>query len=204
MSTLTAFIGIEEKSVKRTMINEVKIGNQIWMVENLNVDKFQNGDPIPEAKTNEEWKKAGEARKPAWCHYDNDLANGAKYGKLYNWYAVNDQRGLAPAGYHVSSSGEFSILEEYLGKDAGQKMKSTNGWNENGNGTNSSGFSGLPTGCRFPDGSFKNIGVVGFCWSSWSTEPGFAVYHYMIKNNGELIRADSKKVAGLSVRCLKD
>ena len=80
-------------------MKEVKIGDQIWMVENLNVDKFRNGDIIPEAKTNEEWKKANENKQPAWCYYGNDLTYGEKYGKLYNWYAVTDQRGLAPEGY---------------------------------------------------------------------------------------------------------
>lgn len=64
--------------------NEVTIGNQVWMAENLNVDKFRNGDPIPEAKSNEEWEAAGVNKQPAWCYYDNDSANGAKYGKLYN------------------------------------------------------------------------------------------------------------------------
>lgn len=79
----------------------VTIGNQVWMAENLNVDKFRNGDLILQAKTEEEWKKAGENKHPAWCYFDNDTANDAKYGKLYNWYAVNDPRGLAPAGWHI-------------------------------------------------------------------------------------------------------
>jgi hypothetical protein len=108
--------------------NEVKIGTQVWMTKNLNVDKFRNGDPIPQAKTREEWKAAGENKQPAWCYYDNDPANGVKYGKLYNWYAVNDARGLAPAGYHVPSDAEWTILENQLGSDAGTKMKSTSGW----------------------------------------------------------------------------
>ena len=81
--------------------NDVKIGNQIWMVKNLNVETFRNGDHIHEAKTLEEWKIAGENQKPAFCYYNNDPKNGTIYGKLYNWYAVNDPRGLAPAGYHI-------------------------------------------------------------------------------------------------------
>ena len=106
----------------------ITIGTQVWMTKNLNVDKFRNGDPIPQAKTDEEWKTAGENKQPAWCYYDNDPANGAKYGKLYNWYAVNDARGLAPAGYHVPSDAEWTILENQLGSDAATKMKSTSGW----------------------------------------------------------------------------
>ena len=68
----------------------VKIGTQVWMTKNLNLDKFRNGDPIPKAETFEQWKKAGDNKQPAWCYYNNDPANGVKYGKLYNWYAVNN------------------------------------------------------------------------------------------------------------------
>jgi len=112
--------------------------------KNLNVSTFRNGDPIPQAKTVEEWKKAGENQQPAWCYYDNDPADGEKYGKLYNWYAVDDTRGLAPKGWHVPSNAEWTILTDYLGGmnvvGIGTKMKSKTGWNEDGNGTNSSGF----------------------------------------------------------------
>jgi TolA-binding protein len=107
----------------------VKIGTQTWMAENLNVSTFRNGDPIMEAKTNEEWEKAGKEGKPAWCNYENDPKNGAKYGKLYNWYAVNDPRGLAPAGWHVPSDAEWTTLGDQLGDEASNKMKSTSGWN---------------------------------------------------------------------------
>ena len=108
----------------------VKIGNQTWMAENLNVSTFRNGDPIPEAKTDEEWKRAGENQQPAWCYYENDPKNGQKYGKLYNWYAVNDPRGLAPEGWHVSTNIEWKNLADFQGGrwDAGKKMKSTSGW----------------------------------------------------------------------------
>jgi uncharacterized protein (TIGR02145 family) len=106
----------------------VKIGTQTWMAENLNVSTFRNGDLIPEAKTKEEWEKAGKEGKPAWCYYDNDPKNGAKYGKLYNWYAVNDHRGLAPAGWHVPTDTEWTTLGDQLGSDPGKKMKSTSGW----------------------------------------------------------------------------
>src|SRR5690606_1972585 len=74
----------------------ITIGNQVWMSENLNVDRFRNGEPIPQARSNEEWKKAGENHQPAWCYYQGDPNNDAKYGKLYNWYAIKDERGLAP------------------------------------------------------------------------------------------------------------
>ena len=76
----------------------VKIGNQTWMKKNLDVSKFRNGDIVPEVRSQEEWSNAALENKPAWCYYNNDQANGVKYGKLYNWYAVNDPRGLAPEG----------------------------------------------------------------------------------------------------------
>jgi uncharacterized protein (TIGR02145 family) len=120
------------------------------MTENLNVDKFRNGDPIPEAKIDEEWEEADENGEPAWCYYDNDSTNGVKYGKLYNWYAVTDPRGLAPEGWNVPIDEEWTTLIDFLGGEdvAGTKMKSTSGWAESGNGTKESGFSGLPGGNR--------------------------------------------------------
>ncbi len=112
---------------------EVKIGKQVWMIKNLDVDTFRNGDAIPEAKTDEEWVRAGEESKPAWCYYENDPKNGKKYGKLYNWYAVVDPRGLAPKGWHIPSDAEWSSLINYLGGNeiAGKKMKSKHGWKGN-------------------------------------------------------------------------
>jgi uncharacterized protein (TIGR02145 family) len=101
----------------------VVIGTQTWMAENLNVSTFRNGDTIPEVKSKEEWEKAGDEGKPAWCYYDNDTANGRIYGKLYNWYVVIDKRGLALAGFHIPTDAEWTILENNLGEGAGTKMK---------------------------------------------------------------------------------
>jgi uncharacterized protein (TIGR02145 family) len=106
----------------------VKIGSQVWMAENLNVSRFKNGDPIPEAKSFEEWNKASAEGKPAWCFYENDPKNGLKYGRLYNWYAVNDPRGLAPEGWHVPTILEWEQLNNFLGDNAGIKIKSKSGW----------------------------------------------------------------------------
>lgn len=96
----------KSQSSSFSAIKSIKIGNQTWMTENLNVDNFQNGDIIPEAKTTEEWEQAGKRQQPVWCYYDYDINNGKKYGKLYNWYAVNDPRGLAPKGWHIPSDEE--------------------------------------------------------------------------------------------------
>lgn len=114
--------GKYKAELKIIQYNSVKIGNQVWMSENLNVSTFRNGDPIPEAKTNEEWDRAGANKQPAWCYYNNDPRNGAKYGKLYNWFAINDPRGLAPEGWHVSNLDDWNILDLYNKKTNLEKM----------------------------------------------------------------------------------
>jgi len=184
----------------------VTIGTQVWMTKNLDVSTFRNGDPIPQAKTDEEWKKAGENKQPAWCYYNNDPANGAKYGKLYNWYAVNDSRGLAPVGYHIPSDAEWTKLTDFLGGNevAGTKMKSTDGWKGNGNGTNESGFSGLPGGYRYFGGTFDDFGDYGYWWSSSENLTTNAWYRYLNYVNGYVSRYGYSKGRGFSVRCLRD
>ncbi|MBU3713406.1 MAG: hypothetical protein FGM46_00490 [Ferruginibacter sp.] len=208
---LALFILFTFHFLQSSQAQTVTIGKQVWMSENLNVDKFRNGDLIPEAKTDEEWKKAGEEGNPAWCYYENrssqdDPENGEKYGKLYNWYAVNDSRGLAPKGWHIPSDDEWSILTNFLGgaKVAGEKMKSKTGWNEGGNGSNSSGFSGLPGGSRTYSGAFNTFGDDGYWWSS--TEEGTlnAWYRYMDYDYSTIVRLNYDKANGFSVRCLRD
>jgi uncharacterized protein (TIGR02145 family) len=195
-----------EVSIQR-MAPWVKIGSQVWTTENLNVSTFRNGDPIPEAKTKEEWVRAGENKQPAWCYYDNDPKNGAKYGKLYNWYAVNDSRGLAPVGYHIPSDDEWTKLHNFLGGDlvAGSKIKSTSGWENNGNGTNSSGFSGLPGGLRDYYGYYYNIGNLGYWWSASEFSTNEAYSRYLNEMYDYLNRSKYVyKEKGFSVRCLRD
>lgn len=189
---------------------EITIGKQVWMTENLNVDTFRNGDPIPHARTNIEWERAMEKGEPAWCYYDNDPANGEKYGKLYNWYAVNDPRGLAPEGWKIPSVEDWSRLRDFLGGDsvAGKKMKFTDFWadhqGESGNGTNESGFSGLPGGLRYGDGSFEDAGHVGFWWLSPSHPTDYPRYRILSKNTDGAHGGFGNKERGLSVRCLRD
>jgi uncharacterized protein (TIGR02145 family) len=184
----------------------VRIGNQTWMSENLNVSHFRNGDTIPEAKTDEDWVKASENEQPAWCYYDNDPANGAKYGKLFNWYAVNDSRGLAPNGYHIPSDAEWTKLTDFLGGEefAGTKMKSKSGWAENGNGTNTSSFSGLPGGGRNSYGNFSFVGHYGVYWSSTEHGKDDAWLLFLFDNLGYGYKNNGHKQNGHSVRCLRD
>ena len=192
--------------VNAGMAQTVTIGSQVWMTKNLNVDKFRNGDTIPEAKTEGEWNAYGDAGKAAWCYYENDPKNGAKYGKLYNWYAVNDPRGLAPKGWHIPTDAEWTELTDYLGgiEKAGAKMKSKQGWNENGNGTNSSGFSGFPGGSRHDDGTFDFIGDLGLWWSSTENFTNDAWYRSLCNVLGNVYRNNYNKADGFSVRCLRD
>lgn len=188
----------------------VKISNQIWMAENLNVGNFRNGEEIPEAKTNEQWKKAGEEGKPACCNYNNDPENGKKFGKLYNCYALKDPRGLTPPGCYVPSNEDWEKLIDNIGgnNEAAIKMKNTSGWNMNGNGTNISGFTALPGGRRTGNGSFSGIGDFGYWWSS--TEKGsdwtYGVWYRSIsKSVGNVHRDYDNEENGFSVRfiCLQ-
>jgi uncharacterized protein (TIGR02145 family) len=197
----------EEKTInEKVLFDEVTIGKQVWMTKNLNVDKFRNGDPIPHAKTKEEWYNAGKNKQPAWCYYDNDPTNDAKYGKMYNWYAVNDPRGLAPVGYHIPSDEQWTVLTDYLGGyDKGKKMKSSSGWAEDGNGTNESGFSALPGGYRFGNGNFGKVGIDGAWWSSTENTKNSASSLYMsCRSDDARVKNSKDKQEGYSVRCLRD
>jgi uncharacterized protein (TIGR02145 family) len=183
----------------------VKIGKQTWMVKNLNVDRFRNGDPIPQAKTNEEWEKAGNTGKPAWCYYENDPKNGTNFGKLYNWFAVNDPRGLAPLGYHVPMEDEWTELTENLGEE---EMKNSSGWPNTVDTKvyehNSTGFSGLPGGYRFSDGTFNEVGYYGYWWSSTENRSDDAHSRGMNYVGDSLTDQGGLKDFGFSVRCLMD
>jgi uncharacterized protein (TIGR02145 family) len=183
----------------------VKIGEQIWMTENLNVSHFRNGDLIPEAETAEEWIQAGTESEPAWCYYDNDPENGEKYGKLYNWYAVNDPRGLAPENWTIPDNKDWEQLIDYLGgnRKAGMVMKSVTGWNSNGNGDNYSKFAALPGGGRAYFGDFLDLGNAEVWWSS-SEESALSAYGINLNgSNGNVLQGSFNKITGLSIRALK-
>jgi uncharacterized protein (TIGR02145 family) len=187
---------------------DLSIGAQKWMSKNLDVAEFRNGDPIPEVKTWQEWIDFGGLGQPAWCYYLNDSSNNDKYGKLYNWYAVNDPRGLAPVGWHIPSDEEWQELADYLGGDysAGERLKSASGWVHGRSGTDEFGFNALPGGRRSSLGDFEFIGEAGFWWSSTGVKSGYANAYYrkMYSMGGGIHRGDLCKLGGYSVRCLKD
>ncbi|MCJ8314887.1 MAG: fibrobacter succinogenes major paralogous domain-containing protein [Saccharospirillaceae bacterium] len=189
-----------------TISESVKIGEQIWMRQNLNIDKFRNGDSIPQVTTKAQWKKSLELKQPAWTYYDMDPTNATKYGKLYNWFAVNDPRGLAPEGQHVPSDEEWSTLAEYLNGEGWSEaaLKSKTGWDFGGNKTNKSGFTALPGGNRGASGRFMFIGSNSFWWSSSESSSSHAWYRNLGSMNGDLSRMHGNKNHGYSVRCLKD
>lgn len=185
---------------------EVTIGEQTWMGKNLSVDHYRNGDPIPQVTDSTEWQNL---KTGAWCYYNNDPDYGTTFGKLYNWYAVHDSRGLAPEGWHIPSDIEWSRLTYALGgeKAAGGKMKAVRPewWrNPNVGATNESGFSALPGGYRYKGGEYYFLGDYAYWWSSTSNQLSFAWFRSTAYDNAAVTRYDVDKELGFSVRCVKD
>ena len=197
----------------------VKIGNQVWMAENLNVDHYRNGDPIPQVDVSD-WD---DLTTGAWCYYNNDPTLGEKFGKLYNWYAVNDPRGLGPKGWHVPTHNDRKELEMYLGMsqsdadirqgwrgtDEGGKLKAPSGWDsteEGINGTNETGFSALPGGYFVDEhGGFMNIYEYAGFWSSTLSRSGqTAITRHLIDADSEIASNFEYKINGFSVRLIRD
>ena len=184
----------------------VTICNQTWSKINLKVNKYRNGDIIPQVTDATQWANLTTG---AWCYYANLNANGITYGKLYNWYAVNDPRGLAPVGYHIPTDAEWTALTTCLGgiNVAGGAMKETGTthWTSpNTNATNSSNFTGLPGGYRITDGTFNGIGTLSYLWSSSQFISSTAWSRSLSSGGGGCFRADAIKSNGLSIRFLKD
>ena len=205
--------GLEFKSstgwVSLTAVNypSVFIGAQYWMEKNLEVTTYRNGDPIPYVTDATAWAALTTGATGAWCYYNNDPANGSLYGKLYNWYAVNDSRGLAPTGWHVPTDVEWTTLETTLGGAAGDKMKvaGTTRWAAPNTGAdNSSGFASLPGGGRGSNGAFGDVGTNGNWWSSTVVGSTEAFIRNLNSGNGNVSRNPYTKTYGFSVRCLRD
>ncbi len=188
------------------------IGNQIWMTENLNVSTFRNGDTIFHAKNNADWELAGKLHIPAYCYYDNDPSKGSAFGKLYNWFAVMDERGLAPEGFYIPDNEEYWILLKYYGMNhhswtetremVANKLK---------NGNNS--FNAKLGGIRYDSGYFNLLTEGGNWWTSSFRYTEKSLNNVNIGNPSNLA-IDKDFVsgpgagffgagAGMSVRCLK-
>ena len=214
----------------------VLIGEQCWFAENLRTETYANGDSIPSGLTNEEWESAVagacaifgqdstcEAYAPSFDACDPELALQA-YGRLYNWYAVDDERSLCPTGWHVPSDLDWIELELELGMDsttvlftgydrgenvnAGSQLKSTEGWatSGTGNGTNETGFSGLPGGYKINTGQSLFAGQLGYWWTATPATPSTGAWVRGVATSFSGIdRADSQTLKeGFSVRCVKN
>jgi uncharacterized protein (TIGR02145 family) len=183
--------------------NSVTIGTQVWMAENLKTTKYQNGDLIPNVTDNTTWSNLTTG---AYCDYNNSQSNSSTYGRLYNWYAINDSQNVCPVGWHVPTDTEWTVLTDFLGgaNVAGGILKNTTGWYSGGNGTNTSGFSALPGGERGGTGSFYNIESFGNWWSTTTSTTGFAWNRALGYSIVNVPRDAPGKGNGMSVRCLKD
>jgi uncharacterized protein (TIGR02145 family) len=182
----------------------VTTGGCQWSTENLAVVNYRNGDPIPEVRDPGQWSKLTSG---AWCYYENRTENGIIWGKLYNWFAVNDPRGLAPEGWHVASDAEWTGLVKALGgeKAAGAKLKSRMLWKApNVGADNSSRFTAIPAGYRSSNGTFSNAGTNSSFWTSTEDNGYSAWSREMYNSYSAVYRISSSKTQGFSVRCVKN
>lgn len=202
--------------------NEVKIGNQIWMSENLNVNTFRNGDLIPESTGAIDW----EYETPCWCYYNCDPANEHKYGKLYNQAVLSDHRGIAPEGWHVPTLEEWDELIGFLSENSATKIKSKSGWSDysienekglnSGNGTDLYGFNALPGGYRdtragnsFVENWNESLGLAVVFWTgsykpSKNTNIKKYIQKYLSNDSAEINEVVNLLNRAGYIRCIKD
>ena len=196
----------------------VKIGNQCWMSENLRVTRYRDGSDIQTGLTNSQWENSiigayaiyqydihPLSEKIEWVGSREEMVK--YFGKLYNWYAVDDNRGLCPEGWRVPSDRDWTELIEYLGDSAGRKMKSVvrQYWlTPNLPGSNESGFSGIPGGLRFSDGTYFLLGRQGSWWSSSEIDRHHAWNRFLFTNGNDVSSGSFNKRFGFSVRCLQE
>jgi uncharacterized protein (TIGR02145 family) len=195
----------------------ITIGSQKWMKENLKVSKYRNGESITTGLAGTAWSSSTSG---AYAIYNDVSSNNTTYGKLYNWYAVADPRGLCPAGWHVPTDHDWNILTKYLDPAADTVVTSTSSsiaggymkavsslWtNPNTGATNSSGFMGLPGGYRTSSGNlYSSLGTRAYWWSSSTGTVSTTGWYRLIYNsNANVTRGYASKAGGYSVRCLKD
>ena len=191
--------------VDGNVYNIITVGNQTWMMENLKVTHYNNGDPITNIDDVAIWNNLTSG---AFCNYKNSNSYASIFGRLYNWYAVNDQRKLAPNGWHVATSHDWIELDFYLGgiNSGGQlKETGTTHWSSpNIGATNSRGFKALPGGGCFKGQGFMDSGLTGNWWTSRNTFDGFAYFMSIDYDNTLLERTFAPMSSGFSVRCVKD
>jgi len=206
---LNAKINMLEGQIRSN--KSIQVGVQNWMAENLNVSTFRNGDVIPQAQSDDEWQEAGFNKQAAWCYYNDRIEDSTvvvkSYGKLYNSYALNDPRGLAPEGWHLPTEADWKILEEGL-FIAGFSLTdafSTEGWNNGNAGTNSTGLNFYPAGWRD-----VGCGGLGSQISYWAYQSPIGestpyVSLFFDENGiGALVNQSTSWIMGFSVRCIRE
>lgn len=201
--------------VEGNVYKTVKIGNQVWMAENLKTTKYNDESAIPNITLSADWITLS---TDAFCWAQNNEATFKPlYGALYNWYAV-ETGNLCPTGWHVPTDGEFSAMEvalgmtseqasasDWRGTDQGKQLKNTTGWQTGENGTNTSGFSALPAGYRsYITGNFEGLGLITYFWSASGLDENIALYRRLDGDNDKVYRSGTYKRAGKSVRCVKN
>jgi len=185
--------------------NTVAIGTQTWMVENLKTTRYYDGTSISNPTSNGDWENNTDG---AYSWYNNNPA-GYKdpYGALYNWAAVNSNK-LCPPGWRVPTETDWEALIDFLGADAGSKLKEvgTEHWNEpNTDATNETGFTAVGGGHRWHTGAFAGVRDVGYYWSSTEKDEETSHAYYMGPSYPRLEKgAYNKVIRGLSVRCIKE
>ncbi len=205
-SKTTNFNFVECKDASGNYYTIVKIGNQTWMAENLRTTKYRTGDDIVNLTNNSDW---GLFSISSWCNYNNEAANATSFGRLYNWYAVSDNRNIAPIGWHVASDAEWTALTTTLNGESlsGGKLKETglSHWvTPNTAATNEAGFSALPGGSRLASGQFYNQGNSANWWSITENGTSYAWYRSANASSSSVQRDYYNKNTGFSVRCVKD
>mgnify|MGYP001296975610 FL=1 len=196
------------------LYNTVKIGTQVWMTENLKTTKYNDGSGIPNVTDNQEWTTL---KTGAYAWANNDEKNKPIYGALYNWHAVETGK-LCPTGWHVPTDNDFKTLEITLGlaqseadgtgwrgTNQGSQLKTTEGWEQNGNGTNSSGFAAPPSGYRYyGDGTTKGLKLICYFWTSTPSNDLSSIYRRLDAEESAIYRSATHNEAGKSVRCVKN
>jgi uncharacterized protein (TIGR02145 family) len=198
---------LKVKTENQTDLNHFKAGNQTWMINNLDVKVFRNGDSIKHARTESEWRECAKKQIPAWCYFNNNEVLGKRFGVLYNWYAVNDSRGLAPKGYKIPNEDDWNKLIKQFGGEsvAAPKMRYGKIWGDSILVTSSKGnFGAIPTGWRkYTNEKAEFLNNGSYWWSSSSQTSKISWTRYLVIKEKEVKSYCYDKGSGLSVRCLK-
>ncbi len=185
----------------------VQIGSQFWAKENLAVESFQDGTPITECSSSEQWAELASTNTPAWCYYNFDPSLEEEYGKLYNYYVVSSSKSIAPVGFRVPTAADFDTLIAGQGGTllAGKKLKNSTNWNtlrrQSGNGNNESSFTGNPSGYIKENGEFWDFGWSANYWTTTSGSQEAQTYR-LYWGNTEAVSISANQDMGLAIRLI--